>query len=310
MIRKRNYLPINEKGQELPEGDMTQFNLVANDGDICRYAGNCISAHWHAELELFVLLEGCVQLHIADRDYLFHAGDGCFINADVLHSFTAYEVSSCHFHSFVFDSSIIGGCPGSIFDTAYMRPLTESGISCICFKNDGSDRRFYDNFNRAFAACADEAYGYELTVREALGQLLLFILTEKGGVLQPRRPALQEQRLKQMLSWIDEHLSQPVTTQDIADSAAICVRECQRLFKRYLHEHPMAWVRKRRILLAAQRLAGSDTPVTTIALELGFASPSHFTLHFKEMTGMTPSAYRHLQKDQQTLPGTVTPPTI
>ena len=54
----------------------------------------------------------------------------------------------------------------------------------------------------------------------------------------------------------------------------------------------MAYVRQRRLLLAARKLTLTDTPVTDIALNCGFASPSYFTRHFRLLTGTTPTQYR------------------
>jgi len=36
----------------------------------------------------------------------------------------------------------------------------------------------------------------------------------------------------------------------------------------------------------------SDADITTIALDAGFASHSHFTLHFRTLFGVTPVALR------------------
>jgi AraC-like DNA-binding protein len=51
----------------------------------------------------------------------------------------------------------------------------------------------------------------------------------------------------------------------------------------------LAWCR---IEQAKRRLAESDSPVTTIALDLGFATPQHFARQFREATGVSPSEWR------------------
>ena len=62
MIFSRNYLHINAQRQEFPEQGLELFDLAANEGDICRHVAGCIPLHWHPDLELFVLLEGCAQV--------------------------------------------------------------------------------------------------------------------------------------------------------------------------------------------------------------------------------------------------------
>ena len=95
-----------------------------------------------------------------------------------------------------------------------------------------------------------------------------------------------------MLEWIDQHLKKNISVKNIADISSICSRECQRIFHRYLNYSPIEYARQRRLLLAAQQLALTDLPVTDIAFNCGFASPSYFTKQFRSLTGVTPTQYR------------------
>jgi AraC-like DNA-binding protein len=47
-----------------------------------------------------------------------------------------------------------------------------------------------------------------------------------------------------------------------------------------------------RIESAKRRLSESETPVTVIALDLGFSTSQHFSRQFRAATGLTPSAWR------------------
>ena len=46
-----------------------------------------------------------------------------------------------------------------------------------------------------------------------------------------------------------------------------------------------------RLRMALERLRGNED-LTTIALDLGYSSHSHFTMAFRREYGLTPSAYR------------------
>ena len=133
MIQTRNYVTVDFQGKEIPSGHLRPFNLTANDGDIHQYATDCIIAHWHQEMEVFISTRGQVRIGIEDQEYLVREGEGCFINSDILHSFTPVDASPCTYHSFVFDTGIVGGAPGSVFDTSCVRPLLESGIPYLQF---------------------------------------------------------------------------------------------------------------------------------------------------------------------------------
>lgn len=292
MIRNPNFIQITPDGKELQEQNARLFNLTANHGDIHRYAASCIPAHWHRELEAFLLLEGSVQLQIGGQVCHADAGDGYFINTGVLHSFTGTAASPCIFRSFVFDPAIVGGAPGSVFDASYVRPVLETGPSFLKFSEAPEDAPYFHQFDRAFAACKNERPGYEFKVRDALSEILLFI-KDRSRLLPPRNmAAIPELRVKQMLAYIDGNLGNPMTVKDIADAASICPRECQRIFRRYLHYRPMEFVQRRRIFTAAEILTTTGSSITETALSCGFQSPSYFSRQFKLLTGRTPGAYR------------------
>lgn len=303
MIQMRNSVTVDFQGREIPVGHQRPFNLTANDGDIHQYVTDCIIAHWHQEMEVFISTQGQVRIGIEDQEYLVKEGEGCFINSDILHSFTPVDSSPCTYHSFVFDTSIVGGAPGSVFDTSYVRPLLESGIPYLQFTPCKENTSFYDNFNLAFEACRNEASGYEFDVRTALSKILLFLNQKISPVSGVKASSIQKQHMKQMLLFIDRHLSESFGVAELAGSVNICERECQRIFQRYLHYRPMEYVRRKRIYTSAAKLLACDSPVTDVAFEYGFASPSHYTKQFRELMGMTPTEYRRLNLSAIQPPG-------
>ena len=210
----------------------------------------------------------------------------------MIHSVAALVDGPCRYRSFVFDAGILAGMPGSVFDVKYIRPLMENGPAYVFLDYQGEDAACLCAFERAFDACAGEEAGFEFRVREALTQLVLEVI-QKSRVSPTRAAAdIGETRLKQMLTFMDAHIGATVTLADIAASANVCPRECQRIFGRYLHERPMAYMQRLRVFRAAQMLADTGKPVTEIALDCGFSGPGYFARQFRQITGKTPTAYR------------------
>ena len=114
MIRSRSYVPLKPNQEELMEGGLELFDCSVNDDDVHHYISSQIPAHWHRELEVFQLLSGEVRAAVGDQACALRAGEGCFINTGVLHSFTALSGAPCRFRSFVFDAAILAGAPGSV----------------------------------------------------------------------------------------------------------------------------------------------------------------------------------------------------
>lgn len=293
MIKTSDYIITDSYGRELSKRSSVLFNFYANEGNINNYAAGYIPSHWHRELEIFVLLEGKININIENFTYELVSGEGCFINSEIIHSFTATVPSACHFRSFVFGSEIVGGIPGSAFDTNYVRPLIEDGVPFLKFTPE-SDSVYFKEFNKAFNVCQSEDYGYEFVIRNALSNIILY--TKSTSIHGQTRTlnSVQEVRLKTMLSWIGDNLGSEITVSKIAASANICQRECQRIFKEYLHYSPSEYVLKKRIFNAVELLIDTDKSITDIAFNCGFSSPSYFSKKFKECLGSTPNEYRGL----------------
>lgn len=292
MIFNTKQISVDAHGMENREEDDRQFRISAYNADMRKFISGRISPHWHKELELFELIKGRVEVVADDRVCMVEAGEACFINSGVLHTFRVKDDAECEYRSFVFDSSIIAGAPGSIFDTKYVKPFVENGHPFVHLKRGETGAEFFELFDRCFALFEEEGYGYELEVRDCLGRMLLCIGRCMSSLDTTDIPHLAKIRIKDMLGWIDRNLTEEITVSGIAGSANICVRECQRIFRQYVHYRPMEYVQRRRVTLAAQLLGTTDRKITDIAMECGFSSVSYFIKQFKLIVGETPIKYR------------------
>ena len=291
MINSLYSLSVDASGKELIEKNTQLFDLSLNDMDMHQYAGGYVPPHWHSELELFVLLTGTVTLRVGDCTHEIKAGEGCFINTERIHSVLPKTSAPCHFRSFVFSTAMIGGTPESVFHIKYLRPLLENGPSCFLFQA-ASDATFFEQFDAAYQACIKESFGFEFQARNALSNILLYILSKVPANSAHSISAVQDKRLKIMLTWMHQNFDKNITISQIAGTASICPRECQRIFQQYLHYSPIEYLNRIRIFHAAKQLTDTDAAITDIGLSCGFTNPSYFSKQFKTIMGSTPSEYR------------------
>lgn len=94
------------------------------------------------------------------------------------------------------------------------------------------------------------------------------------------------------LEAIETKLFDNISIDSIADAAHLSPFHFSRLFKSLTGDSVMAYVKKRRLTIAAERLAKEKTAIIAIAVDCGFESHEVFCRAFKQMTGVTPSAFR------------------
>lgn len=286
-------VPKDEKGKERLERGTLLFPCAVYDRDVQQYITGEIPPHWHYEMELFLLKEGKAHISSAVGEFDLLPGEGFFANSEVLHGVSCPSGNVCHYHSMVFHPEILSGSSGSAYDILYLRPFMEQGSPIRIFRprDHRKGQVIASLFASAFQACSQAENGYEFVVRNLLSEIFL-ILREFSEKDLARKSNQQELRIKQMLSWLDEHYMENITISQLAGAVGICVRECQRTFANVLHTTPIQYLNRRRITIAAEFLVSTDMPISEIGLCCGFDNPSYFAKQFKKITGMTPKVYR------------------
>lgn len=252
--------------------------------------------HWHEELEVAIVTEGCAVVAAGEKNYTIHKGEGFFVNSGILHGCWNVDSSDCRFHSLVFHPRLVGGSIDSVFYQKYMLPLIEN--HCLDSFHFTLSERWQkvalDFIEQGWQACVHEPAGFEFKVRSALSELIVLI--------QENLPCIQHfinektlrdgERIKQMLQFIHEYYREELSLSDIAGSVAISESECLRCFRKTIGTTPIQYVRQYRIQCACQYLISTQEKIADIAALCGFQDVSYFTKIFRETKGVVPSKYR------------------
>jgi AraC-like DNA-binding protein len=100
-----------------------------------------------------------------------------------------------------------------------------------------------------------------------------------------RRVAIAERYMLQ-------HLTEPISVEDIAASCELSISQLNRLYRGIGRPAPAQRLRAMRIDRARELLATSLFTVKEIAFACGFVCPNHFCRLFKQDVGVTPGDYR------------------
>ena len=101
------------------------------------------------------------------------------------------------------------------------------------------------------------------------------------------------------MAWLQQHLSEGVTVEELAQRSAMSPRTFARRFRATTGTTPMQWVLRQRVLLAQRLLETTDEPVDRVAELAGFGSPAAMRQHFNRIVRTSPTAYRRAFRQEE-----------
>lgn len=94
------------------------------------------------------------------------------------------------------------------------------------------------------------------------------------------------------VDYIEQHLSEDLKIETLANIASLSPFYFQRLFNRLVNKTVYDYIKMRKLSKTSEVLKSSNSRIVDIAMEFGFSSHSNFTRAFKETFGITPEQYR------------------
>jgi transcriptional regulator GlxA family with amidase domain len=99
-------------------------------------------------------------------------------------------------------------------------------------------------------------------------------------------------RLVDLPAWIGSHLSDNLSVEALANRVCLCPRHFSRLFKRFFHVTPSAFVERLRLDEARRRLILPRSSVENVARDVGFKSADSFRRAFERRHSISPLRYK------------------
>jgi len=107
-----------------------------------------------------------------------------------------------------------------------------------------------------------------------------------GAALEQNKPILQVKR------YIDEHYTEPITAEDLADMSHCSKGHLFRTFKKSFRVSPLAYQQDLRFEAAQRLLRFTSLRCYEIAQRVGYSNVYYFHRQFKKKLGITPRRYR------------------
>ncbi|UKV13243.1 AraC family transcriptional regulator [Thalassospiraceae bacterium SW-3-3] len=136
---------------------------------------------------------------------------------------------------------------------------------------------------------------------QMLGTSIIFEIYNLLGKTKQRKPLMQRgglgtHRKSYIKIYIEQHLTEDIRIANLANIANLSTDHFRRAFKQSFGLPPWKYIIERRINIAKQMLLKRELSITCIALKLQFSSHAHFTETFRQITGISPSMFRKINK--------------
>lgn len=117
----------------------------------------------------------------------------------------------------------------------------------------------------------------------------------------PPHPNWYDRRVYEVCDYINEHLHERPTLEQLAEVASLSKEHLRFLFHKELGQSPMKFAACMRLQRARELLLLSSCPMKEISERLGFQDQRHFTRSFHQGEGMSPTDYRKKFKNRMEL---------
>lgn len=136
----------------------------------------------------------------------------------------------------------------------------------------------------------------KVPLRDRAGQVLALACLSTD-LPEPSRAGLIDARFAEAVDHIHMHYAEGLRMEELAEISGLSLGQFERRMKKLFHLSPGQYVMKVRIQAAARMLSEQDDSIASVALETGFCDQAALSRHFKQVTGLSPAAYRKWSRE-------------
>lgn len=281
--------------QELKEHGDYHFPILISSEKLSGYESGSFLWHWHPEIELTLITKNQMTYRVNNTAFLLRQGEALFGNAGSLHSGCMHKNQDCEYTSVTFDPKLLYGYDNSIIYIKYVNPIIQNfSLPAVHFDLSQDWHGEIIELLKDIIRIGTEQYEtYEIDILIRLNHFwkLLFLHSDS----QPAITAYDKrnyERLRSLLSYIDEHYASKLTLEDIAAHIHLCKSECCRMFKRYMKISLFEFILEYRIEKSIYYLTNSNDTIADIAERVGFHDSNYFSKVFLRIKGCSPTKYK------------------
>jgi AraC-like DNA-binding protein len=250
-------------------------------------------AHWHIEVELLYIIDGCFQIGINQKQYELNAGDLSICRSGDIHYYNGRGSLDARAVMLVFHPKIIGherGWPNQIIQTS-------SVVRANRFQPE-EQANLENSFVSAFTEYQLKRNGWELFAAGEINKICGMITRLNDQVDVPDKLRTYNyghmDTMQNALHLLEHNYKEDLTLEQVAKHFSVSPFYFSRLFNKTVGMNFRSYINHLRIIKAEQMITSTDLSLTEVALDCGFQSIRTFNRAYKTLKGTAPSSLRNL----------------
>jgi AraC family transcriptional regulator len=243
--------------------------------------------HAHTAYTVASVLAGTLAGAIGGQAVALTAGDSALIDPGEVHEGQAV---ACELVSVAIDPILVDELLAEL-------GWYQAGAHPVFRANTAADPALQRLTESLAAELAGGLPGQQLMLDALVRQLGVHLLrshlrVRRVPTLELSRAGPVDRRLRRAIELMHARCGEELSLKELAASVFLSEYYFARLFKEVTGLTPHAYLANLRIERARALLLQTELPVTRIAADVGYRSPSHFAHAFRSSTGVSPRAFR------------------
>lgn len=249
-----------------------------------------ISSRSYLPSYLFLLvLSGSGTLDYQGEHYKLSENDCVFIDCTKPYSHNTsddlWQIAWIHFN-------------GPTMPGIYTKYQERGGLPVFYPKQQSNFDALYASLKDIYNIADSSDYIRDMKINDRIAKLLSLIMAESW---QPdmQRKDTKKQNIVQIKSYLDEHFTQSISLNTLAEMIYINKYYLAKAFKQQYGLTISQYIQQKRITRAKHLLRFTDSSIEAVGAECGMEQPHYFSRIFKKVEGMSPSQYRGMWRTRK-----------
>ena len=263
----------------------------------CTEPENAFSpAHIHEHVELIYGLTGQYRFTVDGQQYLLNPGDLLIINSWQVHDKQPVADPQGSHILIKLSPDMIYSSYYSLSELRYALPFIFPGMIQNHLVQPNEIRYIFDQLTLELQK---KQYGYELVIKSAIYQIVLWIIRNVADKRQELSLYTENtlNNISRAFSYISDHYQEHLSVREIADRCYMDYSYFSKIFKEISQKSCTEYINYFRVQKAETLLLSNSMSITEISSQVGFDNVSYFIKQFRKFKGISPKQYQlNLQK--------------